>query len=65
VRDDTLDRNRRPISPDGKRIVVHRSDGFALYSVEGGGHRPVPGLDQSHIPIGWTPTANRYWLLSG
>jgi len=18
-------------------------------------HRPVPGLDQSHIPIGWTP----------
>ena len=63
VQDDTLDRNHRPISPDGKQILVHRTDGFALYPVDGGERRPVRGLTEGDVPIGWTPDNNSLLVL--
>jgi Tol biopolymer transport system component len=61
---DTLHRRSRPISPDGKHIVVRRVDGVALYPVDGGEPQPVPGLIEEDHPIGWAPD-NSLLLASG
>jgi Tol biopolymer transport system component len=43
----------RPISPDGKTVVWFYGR-FLLYPTDGGEPRPIPGLIEGEIPIGWT-----------
>ena len=44
------------ISPDGKNVVVRGPDGQrGIWPLEGGGFRPIPGLDTKYSVIGWTP----------
>jgi len=43
----------RPISPDG-RLIVWFYGRYLLYSIDGGDPRPIPGLAEGEIPIGWT-----------
>ncbi len=46
----------RPISPDGGRVLVVRSDGFFIYRADGEGKpEPVEGLEPGQIPVGWYP----------
>ena len=42
----------RPISPDG-RYVVFFDGQYLLYPVEGGQPRPISGLVEGDVPIGW------------
>src|SRR5262249_35833326 len=45
---------RRPVSPDGRTVVVFDSGKNVLYPVEGGEPRAVPGLLEREVPIGWS-----------
>jgi len=44
----------KPVSPDGKRVIVHKRNGFFIHPVEGGEATPVPGLTEGEVPIGWS-----------
>ena len=44
----------RPISPDGRQVVVVDGPSVSLYPVEGGDSRPVPGLLEGEKPIRWS-----------
>jgi hypothetical protein len=45
----------RAVSPDGRFVTALRPDGqAALYPVEGGEPRPIPGLGPDLVPLGWT-----------
>ena len=53
----------RPISPDSLWVVWF--DGrFLLYPVDGGEPRPVPGMSEGEVPIGWTPDGRALWIRS-
>jgi hypothetical protein len=43
----------RPVSPDGKRVLARRHEGYFVYRVDGGEPSPVQGLRHGQIPIGW------------
>jgi hypothetical protein len=43
----------RPVSPDGKRVLARRHEGYFVYPVDGGQPSPVQGLRNGQIPIGW------------
>ena len=45
---------RRPVSPDGRLLVVVDGPSVSLYPVEGGDPRPVPGLQEGERPIRWS-----------
>ena len=52
----TLARLGRPVSPDGRRVAALDPDGIpALYPLDGGAPRPVPGLNDYDVPLCWTP----------
>ncbi|MGA2424674.1 MAG: protein kinase [Terriglobales bacterium] len=43
-------------SPDGRRTVVLGPDAkWGIWPLDGGGLRPIPGLDSSYRVIGWSP----------
>jgi WD40 repeat protein len=43
------------VSPDGKSVVVRGPDGKrGIWSLEGGGIHPIPGLESGYNIIGWT-----------
>ncbi len=43
------------ISPDGKFVAAIGPDGkFALYALDGSGHRPIPGLAPGDVPSSFT-----------
>jgi Tol biopolymer transport system component len=47
--------NFNPVSPDGQTVVAYGPDGrLALYPVEPGKPRQVPGVDPEDVPIRWT-----------
>src|SRR5207248_11197222 len=43
----------RPVSPDGRRAIVHRNDGYFVLPVDGGAPAKVEGLSSAQIPLGW------------
>jgi WD40 repeat protein len=47
------------LSPDGRNVAVYEPDGkvgvWALGGGDGGGMRPVPGLDARYRTVGWSP----------
>lgn len=45
---------RRPVSPDGRRVVARDGDRFVVYPVEGGDPVPVTGLVRGQTPIRWS-----------
>jgi eukaryotic-like serine/threonine-protein kinase len=45
----------RVVSPDGRFVTALRPDGeAAVYPVEGGEPRPIAGLGNDLVPLGWT-----------
>ena len=43
------------ISPDGRSVAVRGPDGKrGIWPLEGGGFRPIPGLESNYYVIGWT-----------
>jgi hypothetical protein len=52
----TLAKLGRPVSPEGRRVVAFGPDGLpAVYPLDGGEPRPVPGLSEYDVPLAWTP----------
>ena len=47
----------KPVSPDGKRVIVRERDGFAIHAVDGSDRSPVPHLKGGETPIGWSADA--------
>jgi Tol biopolymer transport system component len=44
----------RAVSPDGQFVIAVAPDEWpALYSIAGGEPRPIPGLGNDLIPVGW------------
>jgi hypothetical protein len=44
------------ISPDGQRIAVRGPEGKrGIWPLDGGGFRPIPGLESGYSIVGWTP----------
>jgi len=53
---------RRPISPDGRLLVVVDGQNVSLYPVEGGDPRPVPGLLELEKPIRWSADGHSLYV---
>jgi hypothetical protein len=52
----TLAKLGRPVAPDGRRVVAYDPDGLpAIYPLDGGEPRTVPGLTEYDVPLAWTP----------
>jgi len=52
----TLAKLGRPVAADGSRVVAFDPDGLpAIYPLDGGAPRPVPGLTEYDVPLAWTP----------
>ena len=47
----------KPVSPDGKRVIVRERDGFFIHAVDGSDRSPVPNLAEGEMPIGWSADA--------
>jgi Tol biopolymer transport system component len=59
----TAARAVNPVSPDGKTIAAYGPDGrFALYPVEPGEPRPVPGIGPEDMPLHWTPDGRSIYV---
>jgi eukaryotic-like serine/threonine-protein kinase len=51
------------VSPDGKSTAVRGPEGKrGIWSLEGGGFRPIPGLESSYSIIGWTPDGESVYV---
>jgi len=51
------------ISPDGKSAAVRGPDGKrGIWSLAGGGFRPIPGLESIYSVIGWTPDGESVYV---
>jgi eukaryotic-like serine/threonine-protein kinase len=47
------------LSPDGSKDAVTGPDGnWAVWRLDGGGLRPIPGLDSKYGVLGWSPDGN-------
>ncbi len=43
-------------SPNGRSTAVQTADGkWGIWPLDGGGLRPIPGLDSTYRVVGWTP----------
>jgi WD40 repeat protein len=50
-------------SPDGKSAAVRGPDGKrGVWPLEGGGFRPIPGLESGYNIIGWTPDSESVYV---
>ncbi len=56
----------RPISPDGKWVLVLRNPGsqWLLWPIDGGDPRPVVGLDDDDIPYRWVGDGTSLYVTS-
>ena len=45
---------RKPISPDGKRVIARSGNSYAIFPLEGGAPRPIAGLAQGDKPLSWS-----------
>jgi eukaryotic-like serine/threonine-protein kinase len=53
------------LSPDGKSIVVHGTDGKpAIWPLDGSGLRPIPSLDSSYYVRRWSPDGASLYVAS-
>ena len=53
------------LSPDGKSIVVHGSDGkIGIWPLDGSGMRPIPGLDSTYYVSRWSPDGASLYVAS-
>jgi len=60
----TTVRTISPVSPDGKLIAAYGPDAkLALYPVEPGEPRPVPGMSREDVPVRWTADGRALYLL--
>jgi len=51
------------ISPDGKNVAVRGPDGKrGIWALEGGGFRPIPGIESNYNVIGWTPDGQSVYV---
>ena len=51
------------VSPDGNNVAVRGPDGKrGIWPLEGGGFRPIPGLESGHRIIGWTPDGESVYV---
>jgi len=56
----------QPLSPDGRTAVARGADGMlALYPIDGGEARPVPGASREDLPIRWTSDARALFVQRG
>jgi len=54
------------LSPDGRSTVVLGADGnWGIWPLDGGGIRPIPGLDSSYYISGWSPDGGSLYVASG
>jgi Tol biopolymer transport system component len=54
------------LSLDGKRAAVIGPEGkWAVWPLDGGDLRPIPGLDSKYYVTGWTPDGTSLYALSG
>jgi Tol biopolymer transport system component len=52
------------LSPDGKYTVVRGPGGQrGIWPLDGGGLRPIPGLDAKYFVIGWTPDGGSVYVV--
>ncbi len=55
----------RPVSPDGKWVVVRRPENqWLLWPVDGGEPRPLVGLDADDLPYQWAGDSNSLYVTS-
>ena len=53
------------LSPDGRSTAVLGSDGkWGVWPLEGGGIRPIPGLDSVYYVVGWSPDGGSVYAVS-
>ena len=53
------------LSPDGSRAAVLGPDGkLGIWPLEGGGFRPIPGLDSKYYIAGWSPDGKSVYVSS-
>jgi hypothetical protein len=53
------------LSADGRNVAVTGPDGnWGVWPLEGGGLRPIPGLDSKYFLTGWTPDGASVYALS-
>jgi eukaryotic-like serine/threonine-protein kinase len=53
------------LSPDGRSTAVLGSDGkWGVWPLEGGGIRPIPGLDSAYYVVGWSPDGRSVYAVS-
>src|SRR5262249_29876131 len=51
------------VSPDGKSVAATGPDRrVAIYPIEPGTPRPVPGLDSDEVPVHWTPDSKALYV---
>jgi eukaryotic-like serine/threonine-protein kinase len=54
-----------PLSPNGRSVAVIGPDRkWGIWSLDGGGLRPVPGLDSKYYVTGWSPDGMSLYVLS-
>src|SRR5271165_2007114 len=53
------------VSPDGKNIAVRGPEGKrGIWPLEGGGFRPIPGLESGFGVVGWAPDGQSLYVVS-
>lgn len=53
------------LSPDGRRVAVIGPDGkWGIWPLDGGGLRPIPGLDSKYYISDWAPDGTSVYALS-
>jgi len=53
------------LSPDGRNVAVQGPDrNWGIWPLDGGGFRPVPGLDSKYYISDWSPDGNYLYALS-
>lgn len=45
----------KPVSSDGRRVIIRKNEGYFVYPAEGGDPRQIPGLAEGQVPIAWHP----------
>jgi Tol biopolymer transport system component len=53
------------LSPDGRSTAVRGPDGkIGIWPLDGGGFRPIPGLDSLYYVAGWSPDGGSVYVVS-
>jgi Tol biopolymer transport system component len=53
------------LSPDGRNVAVLGPDQkWGVWPMDGGGFRPIPGLDSKYYVTGWTPDGASLYVIS-